>query len=258
MPKIRPSLDIGLSATNIAYAINPALFVEEVFAITPDSWQLDLLWERPHHALLLCSRQSGKSTISAAIALHKALYAPGSLVLIISKSLRQAEELFRKVKYGISRAMTPTRIVRENQSTAEFSNESRIISLPGKEETIRSYSNVSLLIIDEAAQVSDELYATIRPMLAISLGRILALTTPFGKRGWFFKAWISDNDWYKIKITADQCPRITEEFLKNERAEVGDWWVDQEYFCKFVDTEDQIFTHDLIVDAVDHGLKAWS
>jgi len=250
--------NIGSIANELAYAINPELFAMYVFDISPDKWQRDLLWDRPQSALLLCSRQSGKSTISATIALHKALYEEDSLVLIISKSLRQAEELFRKVKYGINKAASIRTIIRENQSMAEFSNGSRIISLPGKEDTIRSFSKVSLLIIDEAAQVSDELYATIRPMLAISLGKILALSTPFGKRGWFFKAWITDNDWHKIKVTADECPRISDEFIENERREVGDWWVNQEYFCQFVDTEDQIFTHDLVVNSVDQNVKAWN
>ena len=72
---------------------------------------------------------------------------------------------------------------------AEFANGSRVIALPGKEATVRGYSGVDLLVIDEAARVADELYYSVRPMLTVSGGRLVALTTPWGKRGWFFETW---------------------------------------------------------------------
>lgn len=249
--------DVEYYRNYLSYGLSPGRFMAKMFNIIPDKWQADLLNERPHDSLLLCSRQSGKSTVSASIALYEAIYNPGSLVLIISRSYRQAEELFRKVKCGITDKFVSDKIVRENQSGLELSTGSRILSLPGKEETIRSFSSVSLLIIDEAAQVSDELYATVRPMLAISKGKIIALTTPYGRRGWFFNAWESSSDWYKVKITANNCPRITQEFLDNERREIGEWWLRQEYFCEFVDTEDQLFTYDMISESVSSDVKAW-
>ncbi len=63
--------------------------------------------------------------------------------------------------------------------------------LQGEDRRLRSgspwlYSNE--LKIDEAARVSDELYRAVRPMLATSGGRIVLLSTPFGKRGFFFRA----------------------------------------------------------------------
>src|SRR5215203_1658010 len=65
--------------------------------IEPDGWQADLLRSTSDRVLLNCSRQSGKSTISALIALHRALYYPGSLVLCLAPALRQSQELFGKV-----------------------------------------------------------------------------------------------------------------------------------------------------------------
>ena len=67
----------------------------------------------------------------------------------------------------------------------EFANGSRVLSLPGTERTVRGFSEVSLLVIDEAARVDDGLYYAVRPMLAVSGGRLVALSTPYGKRGWF-------------------------------------------------------------------------
>src|SRR5207249_8810164 len=108
-------------------------------------------------------------------------------------------------------------------------NRSRIIALPESERTIRGYSGARLLVVDEAARVDDGLYRSVRPMLAVSRGRLLALSTPFGRRGWFFDAWEGAEDWQRLKITADQCPRITPEFLAEERRALGERWFAQEY-----------------------------
>src|SRR5581483_11009078 len=65
--------------------------------IEPDAWQRRLLLSPARQILLNCSRQSGKSTTVAALALHTALFRPGSLTLMLSPSLRQSTELFRKM-----------------------------------------------------------------------------------------------------------------------------------------------------------------
>jgi hypothetical protein len=73
----------------------------------------------------------------------------------------------------------------------ELANGSRVVCLPGREESIRSFSSVALLIIDEAACVPDDLYRSVRPMLAVSQGRLVCLSTPLGKRGYSFNEWSS-------------------------------------------------------------------
>jgi len=145
--------------------------------------------------------------------------------------------------------------VEESALRMELSNGSRIIALPGKEATIRGFSGVSLLIIDEASRVEDALYQSVRPMLAVSGGRIILLSTPFGKRGFFHSEWTDGEDWRRVKITAEQCPRIDKEWLERERAMIGDWWYLQEYFCEFVETNDQVFSYDDIQSALDDTIK---
>jgi hypothetical protein len=132
----------------------------------------------------------------------------------------------------------------------ELANGSRIVSLPGEEGTIRGYSGVALLVIDEAARVTDELYAAVRPMLAVSRGRLVALSTPFGKRGWFFEEWQGANDWERVRITAEQCPRITADFLEGERQALGPRWYRQEYECSFEEAVDAFFSHADIMAAL--------
>lgn len=127
--------------------------------------------------------------------------------------------------------------------------------LPGKEATIRGYSGVSLLVVDEAARVADALYQAVRPMLAVSRGRVILLSTPFGKRGFFHHEWAEGGPgWRRVKVTAFECPRIGAEWLARERAAIGNWWFGQEYLCEFVEPEDAVFRHDDIVAALDPGV----
>ena len=179
--------------------------------------------------LLNCSRQSGKSTVSALLAIWTAAYFPGSLSLIVSPSERQSAETFRKALGFYRTIETEAPADAESVLRLELSNGSRIISLPGKTDaTVRGYSSVDLLILDEASRVDDALYASIRPMMAVSGGRIILLSTPFGKRGFFYKEWSEGGqNWHRAKISAYECPRISRDFLEEEKRALGSWWFRQ-------------------------------
>jgi hypothetical protein len=193
--------------------------------------------------LLLCSRQAGKSLSAAALALREALLTPDSLVLLLSPTQRQSGELFRaKVKRLYGALGRPVPVVQESALTMELANGSRIISLPGEEGTIRGYSDVDLLVIDEASRVPDDLYRAVRPMLAVSRGRLVCLSTPFGQRGWFHDEWERGEGWERTRITALQCPRISQEFLREEERSLGQRWFSQEYLCSFEEAVDAVFS----------------
>src|SRR5205823_6338465 len=132
---------------------------------------------------------------------------------LLSPTQRQSGELFRKVLDGYRAIGRPIETIGETQLKMELTNGSCIICLPGKEETIRSFSSVALLIIDEAARVPEDLYKAVRPMLAVSKGQLIALSTPWGQRGWFFQAWSNPIRWECVKITWKQCPRITSDYV---------------------------------------------
>lgn len=233
----------GLSKQADPLAADPAQLMTLV-GMTPDPWQSELLQSQWQRALLLCSRQSGKSTAVGALATHAAQYDAGSLTLLLGAAQRQAQELFRKVKAFYFSMPDRVPVKQESALQLELTNGSRVIALPGKEETIRGYSGVDLLVIDEAARVPDELYASVRPMLAVSGGRLIALSTPFGTRGWFYEAWRSEDDWQRHKVTAYQCPRISAEFLEEERRTLGHWWFAQEYEVQFMDAISAAFRHE--------------
>jgi hypothetical protein len=123
-----------------------------------------------------------------------------------------------------------------------LSNHSRIVSLPCREETIRGYSNVSILVIDEAARVPDDVYRAVRPMLAVSNGRLICLSTPFGKRGFFYQSWAKgDADWARIEVPVGRITRIQPEFLAQERRALGESYYRQEYECSFESVEGLVY-----------------
>jgi hypothetical protein len=94
-------------------------------------------------------------------------------------------------------------------------------------------------------------------MLAVSDGRIILLSTPRGKRGFFFDVWANGgNDWHRTRITAQECPRISAEWLENERKTIPDFWFRQEFGCEFVETVDSVFNFDDIRSIPSSDVKA--
>lgn len=229
--------------------------------LNPDPWQSRYLASRSKREMLLCSRQSGKSTASAAKALAVALTEPNSDVLLFSPTLRQSMELFRKIVWFWRTIGKPVRSAALTKTQLELANGSRIISLPDCSEGVVGYS-ARLIVIDEGARVSDELYYSVRPMLAATNGDLLAISTPFGKRGWFFDEWerAEEADYKGLTpgfrqtlITAEHCPRIVaaqledgRSFLEEERRALGEVWYGQEYLCLFRDAVGAVFAKSVI------------
>jgi hypothetical protein len=259
----------------------PELILQQA-GLTPDRWQAEVLRTRKTQLLLLCSRQVGKTLVAAALALRTALLEAPALVLVLTPSERQSSEFMRRIKALHDALRQPMHVARRVQSVYEkqvaeagqddvyfrlpaktrdsslqlhLDNGSRIVGLPASEGKVRVYSSVALLLIDEASRVDDTLYRAMRPMLAVSRGRLLALSTPFGKRGWFHDAWHGSGDWQRVKVTAEQCPRIPADFLAEERQALGERWFRQEYLCSFEDTVDAVFAYADIQAALSNEVK---
>jgi hypothetical protein len=238
-------------------ALDRVAFAREL-ELEPDSWQRDLLRSSSGRILLNAARQSGKSAMVATLSTHTALYEPESLILLLSPTLRQSQELFKKCLGFYRAAGRPVPPSSETALTLTLENGSRIVSLPGK-DTVRGYSGVRLLAIDEAARVPDGLYASVRPMLAVSAGRLVALSTPYGTRGWWHEAWTAQEEpWERYEVPATECPRISPEFLAEEERVLGEWWYRQEYFCEFLDAETQAFRREDIDRTFSEEVEAWA
>lgn len=219
------------------------LELAERAGIHPDEWQADVLTSPAPRLLLNCSRQSGKSTVTALLALHTALYQPPALVLVLSPTERQSAELLRKVTSAYAALGAPVPADGESLLRLELTNGSRIVALPGREATVRAYSGVGLLILDEAARIDDQLYFATRPMLAVSGGRLILLSTPNGRRGVFHREWMDGQGWQRVEIPATRCPRITRAFLAEEAAALPPWVYEQEYGCQFRELEGSVFRY---------------
>lgn len=221
----------------------------------PDPWQHTVLTSTSKKIILCASRQSGKSTTTGIVALHEAIYQPGSLCLLLSPSLRQSAEMARKVTQLLNSLEDAPRLVSESSLRLELSNGSRVIALPGSEATVRGYSAATLVIVDEASRVPDSMIASVRPSLATTNGRLIVLSTPAGKRGFFWEQWSKGEGWERVFITAVDCPRITAEFLADERRVLGEWTYQQEYECQFLDETSAVFSSDLIERAMSDAVQ---
>jgi Terminase large subunit, T4likevirus-type, N-terminal len=239
--------------SDLQLALDPAQLLRR-WGFTAEARQEEVLRCRPQRALLCCCRQAGKSSTAAAAAVHEALYQPGALILMLAPAQRQSSELLRQARMLLDVAAPTLQLKTDSAHTIELANGSRIVSLPAREDTIRGFSNVALLIFDEAAWVADDLYVATRPMLAVSGGRIMALSTPNGQRGWFYRAWTEREGWHRTEIPASSCPRITAEYLAEERGQMTAAQFASEYECEFADPIDTVFFYADIRAAVDPGL----
>ncbi len=217
--------------------------------LRPDPWQAALVRDPPARMLGLTGRQNGKSTADAGLCLATALTVPGSLSLIVSPTERQSAETFRKAVALWRRLGSPVPAVRLNQTSVELANGSRIIAVPGDPETVRGFSDPAVVVIDEAARTADAVLAAVLPMVAVGGGKVVATTTPFGTRGWFFREW-SSGAWTNVRVTSARCPRVTADFLADQRRVLGPTWYEQEHECSFVADVNAVFRREDILAAV--------
>ena len=256
----------GLSEDQIrtvALGIDPVNFARQ-FGFSPVSWQSELLHSKHPRVIMNCPRGAGKSILTAILTLHYALYTPDAFILLFSRSDRQSMELFRKVTGFYKQLRSDIQVEYSKSESAhrlELENGSRILSLPSSPETVLGYHNVTLLVIDEAALVKDELYMRVRPMLDHKRGRMFLLSTPFGKRGFFFDEWTDWEQhadktfWQGITVSTEQCPWMTHDFLAEEKQKLGERWYRQEYMCSFEENVDSYFTFDEIENAFSSDVK---
>ena len=221
-------------------------FARRRLGFEPDELQSEVLRSRSKRLLLNCTRQWGKSSVSAIAALYRAWFRPGSLVVVTGPSGRQAGEFVDKVREFASRLDIKPRGDGRNKSLV-LPNKSRIVGVPSKQTTVRGFSGASMLIFDEAAHARDELYLAMRPVLAASGGDLWCLSTPNGKRGFFWDAWSKGGDaWTRVTAPATACSRISKEFLEEERRTQPDNWFRQEYMGEFVQDCEGLFDMDLV------------
>lgn len=253
---------------------DPVAWAQLKFRWEPDPIQTEILRTSAHRLILCCTRQWGKSTVTAIKALHHAWHHPGSLVIVAAPTARQSGEWIEKTTGLLRQLDVHPRGDGRNENSLLLPNRSRIIGLPGVAANIRGFSRVALLLIDEAAFVPDPLYHALNPMLAVSGGALWLMSTPNGQSGFFYNEWHSNDEaasqngasiWQRTQVSADQCPRIAPEFLAQQRIALGSQMYRQEYLCEFLATGTQVFSQELLqrsfdelYDPINGGRPLWS
>src|SRR5262245_53842013 len=145
----------------VAYLIDPALWVREVLGIEPLPWQEEFL-RAPRGAciLALTGRQIGKTSTAAWAMGSTALFMPGSLSVVACPAQRQSAEAVRRVREAVLKA--GGKLKADNVFGLELTNGSRVLALPGSDDSIRGLTVDGWIVADEAAR----LIAALRPMRA--------------------------------------------------------------------------------------------
>ncbi len=226
---------------------DPVRFARERLGFTPDANQARVLTVDAQRVILGCHRQFGKSTATAVKALHHAFHQPESLTIVVAPTLRQGGLLLDTIHRFAHRLGLELKPDKYNRPALVLPNRSRLIAVPSEEHNIRGFSAVSLLLIDEAARVPDEVWSAILPTVATVNGAIWLMSTPMGKQGFFAGMWHNgDPNWNRIRVTADQSTRIAKSVIDEQRRSLSHRQFAQDYLCEFGDTEDQVFRTGII------------
>lgn len=221
-----------------------------------DAWQKEVL-DYQGNIAVRAGRQVGKSTIIARKAAEFAIKNPNKSVLIISHTERQAYLLFTKILYYLQdnhKLLIMQGKDRPTKSQLKLRNKSIIRCLPtGLDGSgIRGYT-IDLLIADEAAFIPDEVWPAVTPMLSTTGGKIILLSTPFGRQGYFYESFSDDNfkTWHiNAEDVAEQREEPQKTFMKDhqekEKAKMTQLQYAQEYLGEFVDELRQLFSDNII------------
>jgi hypothetical protein len=243
-----------LDPARLSLALNSVKFAAQLGLTNLEPWQREVLLSQDQQCLVLAGRQQGKTEIVSILALWHAITTPGAVVVCIAPSLRQSGILYKKIYEHWRDLGKPLGSEVETALTLQLaSNHSKIIALPsGKDgSNIRGYT-ASLLLFDEMARIPDPVLISARPYLAVSKGRMVGISSAGLKHGQFYELWTNGgSDFRRWKVTAEQNPRISAEWLTTERAVLGERAYAAEYMCEFQDvTDSPAFSYQAIQDSV--------
>ena len=217
-------------------------------ALILDPWQQEVL-DTKGNICLRSGRQVGKSTVIGIKAAQYALDNTKKLVMLISKTERQAGLLFSKIMtsiHEIDKTQVKKGKDRPTKHKISLKNGSVIHCLPAGDTGygIMGFT-IDLLIADEAAFIPEEVWHSIIPAMAITRGDIWLLSTPFIKEGYYFNCF-EDPNFTAFHTSAEDCPRRDEAFLAHKKKTLTKAQYAQMYQGLFVDELRQFFTDELI------------
>ena len=213
-----------------------------------DDWQKEVM-NTKGNIVLRSGRQVGKSFIISHKVGEYAVKNKKKTVLVIAAVERQAQLLFEKILTYVHdnyRAYIKKGKDKPTKSKLTLNNGTVIHCLPSglSGYGIRGYT-VDLLVADEAAFIPEDVWTAVTPMMAITKGNIIMLSTPFGRGGYFYECF-NDPSYTTFHVSSEDCPRKNQEFLDREKGRMSDLQYAQEYLGEFIDELRQFFPTDLI------------
>ena len=218
-----PDLAVRQAARDLACALDPALFAERRLGFAPDPWQADLLRSGSRWTLVLCSRQAGKSTTAAVLALHTALHRPGvagaARRRLPAPGGRAVQEVRRDARparpgAGAERGQRGELHLRRHRlagavPAGQRGHGARLLGA-GARGRGRGGPGAGRALPDD------------RPMLATGAGGPAdPASTPVGQQGHFWQEWSEGGpDWHRVEVPAEQVPRSTR---RSSRPSAGRW-----------------------------------
>jgi hypothetical protein len=231
----------------IAYRLDPALWMEKVLGIKPHTWQKTLLGApRGASIAVLTARQVGKTTAAAVGMAHSAVFMSGSLSVIACPSQNQSAEALRKVRDMVLRA--GAKLTTDNVFKLELANGSRVLALPGTQESIRGLTVDAWIVADEAAQLDPAIMGALHPMRTQRPeARFTMLSTAWSRTDPFWSVWENDDpSWTRIRATIDVEPTLIDtDVVEKARRQLSKDDFTREYLGIPAGSQVSPFTHDL-------------
>ena len=232
----------------------------ELIGFEADPWQADVLTllsqnDREVSLMLNVTRRGGKTSILALSAVYHLFTGTNRTVVIVAPSEKQAKILLDEAK-RFYKAAPLIKTVSESALRLRLKGNRNLIALSSKEETSRGLT-ATMLLCDEAARCPDSLIISCLPFVTTAHAAKVALSsTPRGQRGIFYRLWKDPNSGYeKIKISADDCPRINPAFIERMRLEMGARWVQAEYYNSFETNEYGLFRVEAVEKAISDDIE---
>jgi hypothetical protein len=218
------------------YFTDALRFARECLHWEPDPKQCEILQAAARlRKILNWGRQSGKSTLCAALILHWAVTHPGKTIMILGGVESHIVELLERIDHFLGELGWPVRGVRGKSLSRRLPNRTRILGATTKKNT--RGPTASMVVMDEASFIQDVVWDSVMPTLATTNGPLLVAGTPNGTSGGFYDVWNStngDGTWLRSSYPATENPRIAESFLDEMRRMKGETFVRQEFLCEFV------------------------
>jgi hypothetical protein len=158
-------------------------------------------------SLFLIGRRSGKSRVAAAVGAYEAALcghekklAPGErgIVPIVAPSKPQARIVLDYVRAVFATPLLAGEVANETKDGLELKSGTRIEVMAGHFRTSRGFTLLAAVIeecaffgLDEESKIKSdaELIRAVKPGLATTQGRLVAITSPYARRGWTYKTY---------------------------------------------------------------------